>query len=50
MARPVSLLTSLLLVVAVILVVIFIVAPELGKTFVSLEKQYLISFRKCRIG
>ena len=38
MARPVSLLTSLLLVVAVILVVIFIVAPELGKTFVSLGK------------
>ncbi len=39
MARPVSLLISLLSVIAVIMLVIFVVVPELGKTFVSLSKN-----------
>lgn len=36
LARPVSLLISLMAVVAVIALVVFVVVPELGKTFISL--------------
>lgn len=39
LARPVSLLISLLSVIAVVMLVIFVVVPELGKTFVSLSKN-----------
>lgn len=37
-ARPASLLISLLAIIAVIMIVIFVVVPELGKTFASLGK------------
>ena len=39
MARPVSLILSVILVILVVLVVVLVVAPELGKTLVSVVKK-----------
>lgn len=39
MARPCSLLLALLMIVGIVLLVIFVVVPELGSTFVSLGKN-----------
>ena len=44
-ARPVSLLFSIVLVVLAILVVVLIVAPELGRTLVNVVKRWKKIFR-----
>ena len=37
--RPLSLVCSILIVVAVLMIVVLVVAPELGKTFLSVGKE-----------
>ena len=39
LARPLSLICSILIVVAVLMIVVLVVAPELGKTFLSVGKE-----------